>query len=202
MRREYAIDFERLHAEHYGGNLYFIDETGVNVSMRPFYGRSPIGTAPVVTVNKLHTRNISVCAVMTVNGLQHYAMQVRAYNRYSFESFIRETMNILTMRGERNGVLIMDNASIHKTTNVIQAIEEMGFRYKFLAPYSPFLNPIENLFSTWKSYIRRDASQTEDELFLSINRSSEQITSTKCGNCCVKMLEYIERSKNGEIIED
>ena len=47
-------------------------------------------------------------------------------------------------------VLILDNAPIHN--NIATVYPELNF--KFLPPYSPCLNPIENCFSVFKSYLK------------------------------------------------
>jgi transposase len=79
-----------------------------------------------------------------------------------------------------NGVLIMDNASIHKTTEFTSACEEKGIVVKYLPAYSPFLNPIENLFSKWKSIVKSCLVQNEEELMIAINLASLEITSRDC----------------------
>ena len=48
-------------------------------------------------------------------------------------------------------VLIMDNAPIHN--NMAETYPDVQFRY--LPPYSPFLNPIENMFSVLKNFIKQ-----------------------------------------------
>jgi transposase len=48
----------------------------------------------------------------------------------------------------------MDNVAFHKNAGVRSNIERRGNRLLLLPPYSPFLNPIENLFSKWKEIIR------------------------------------------------
>jgi transposase len=47
----------------------------------------------------------------------------------------------------------MDNASIHKKSEQKAFLENSGFELKFLPAYSPQLNPIEEVFSTWFHYI-------------------------------------------------
>lgn len=50
--------------------------------------------------------------------------------------------------------VIMDNLNTHKSTQAIQAIEAVGAQAVYLPPYSPDLNPIENIFSKVKQLIR------------------------------------------------
>ena len=51
---------------------------------------------------------------------------------------------------ESTSVVILDNASIHHTENVVKATEDIGVLVHFLPPYSPDLNPIEEAFSKMK----------------------------------------------------
>ena len=44
-------------------------------------------------------------------------------------------------------LVVMDNLSSHRSAAAIQAIEAAGARVVYLPPYSPDLNPIENIFS-------------------------------------------------------
>ena len=61
-------------------------------------------------------------------------------------------------------VIVMDNASFHKRTDMIDAIKERGCIAEFLPPYSPDLNPIEHKWAQVK-YIRRRERCSIDELF-------------------------------------
>lgn len=48
-------------------------------------------------------------------------------------------------------VIVMDNATFHKRSDSIMAIESKGHRILFLPPYSPDLNPIEKKWAQAKS---------------------------------------------------
>ena len=48
----------------------------------------------------------------------------------------------------------MDNVAFHKNKEVKAIAEAKRHIIIFLPPYSPFLNPIENMFSKWKQVIR------------------------------------------------
>lgn len=49
----------------------------------------------------------------------------------------------------------MDNASFHKTVEVLDAIYEAGVKVLFLPSYSPDFNPIEMDFSVLKANVKR-----------------------------------------------
>ena len=52
-------------------------------------------------------------------------------------------------------VLVLDNASIHKSQYLRSICEEKGIRLEFLPPYSPDFNPIETCFSVIKSFLKK-----------------------------------------------
>ena len=52
----------------------------------------------------------------------------------------------------------MDNASIHHIDEVIDIISSVGASVKFLATYSPDLNPVEEVFSQVKHWIKMNDS--------------------------------------------
>ena len=51
-------------------------------------------------------------------------------------------------------VVIMDNATFHKSEESQRLIKEAGCRILFLPPYSPDLNPIEIFWANFKKLIR------------------------------------------------
>jgi len=48
----------------------------------------------------------------------------------------------------------MDNLSLHRSIEIRERMDELGFGYIFNAAYSPEFNPIETVFSLAKSYIK------------------------------------------------
>jgi len=51
-------------------------------------------------------------------------------------------------------IVILDNASFHKSQTAKEMIEQAGCKMLFLPPYSPDLNPIEKFWSWFKSKVR------------------------------------------------
>ena len=52
-------------------------------------------------------------------------------------------------------VVILDNASFHKSDNIDHIAEEHGIEILYLPPYSPDLNPIEKLWANFKRNLRK-----------------------------------------------
>ena len=79
--------------------------------------------------------------------------------------------NELGRLGLTDVLLVMDNASIHKTVINKSLITSAGHRYMFLPPYTPQLNPIEEVFSKWKTLIKSRNSQNIEDLMMRSIRS-------------------------------
>lgn len=79
-------------------------------------------------------------------------------------------------------VVIADNLSSHKVAGVAEAIEAAGATLIYLPPYSPDLNPIENLFSKLKALLRKAAKRTVEELWTEIGELLDTVTPEECTN--------------------
>ena len=67
---------------------------------------------------------------------------------------------------EKWDVVILDNASFHKSEKTKKLIEDTWASILFLPPYSPDLNPIENYWAVLKTYVRKFNSSFD--IFLQI----------------------------------
>lgn len=202
LRKKYAEQFLNLNFFYNKDQIIFIDEVGFKVSSRPSRGRAPIGKPAISRVSRIRTRNISICCGMSSQGIEYYIANLRPFKSNTFAYFIYELINIIKAKGYNNALFIMDNVAFHKTIQVKEFIIKSGFNFKYLPPYSPFLNPIENMFSKWKEYTKRQNIQSEEQLFKEIINGSNLITQTDCDGYFKNMNNYLHRSLRGEIIED
>ncbi len=76
----------------------------------------------------------------------------------------------------------MDNLSSHKVEGVREAIEAVGARLLYLPPYSPDLNPIEQVFAKLKALLRKFKERTVDALWNRIGSLIDKFTPTECRN--------------------
>lgn len=58
----------------------------------------------------------------------------------------------------------MDNLSSHKGGRVKEIVESAGCELLYLPPYSPELNPIEQVFSKLKGLVRKFGAPTREAL--------------------------------------
>jgi transposase len=76
----------------------------------------------------------------------------------------------------------MDNLSSHKVTGVRAAIEAAGAELRYLPPYSPDLNPIEQLFAKLKTLLRKIAARSVEVLWTAIGDLIQQLSRGECAN--------------------
>ena len=59
-------------------------------------------------------------------------------------------------------VIVLDNASFHKSARTRQLVEQAGCQLLYLSPYSPDLNPIEKLWANLKRRWRQTGESLEE----------------------------------------
>jgi len=75
-------------------------------------------------------------------------------------------------------IVIMDNLSSHKRA----AIRGAKAKLLFLPPYSPDLNPIEQVFAKFKHLIRKAAERSHEATWRRIGKLLDAFTPEECGN--------------------
>ena len=56
-------------------------------------------------------------------------------------------------------VLLMDNASIHRSPTIAQLCGDFGIQLEYLPPYSPDYNLIEKSFKVLKSWMKKHSDE-------------------------------------------
>jgi transposase len=75
-----------------------------------------------------------------------------ALNGDCFRAYVTQRLAPSLKPGD---IVVMDNLSSHKVSDVMEAIEAAGASVIFLPPYSPDLNPIERMWSKIKAILRK-----------------------------------------------
>ena len=79
-----------------------------------------------------------------------------------FCNFIEELLHFCGKWPDPKSVLLMDNASFHHSEKIEQLCSQAGAKLVYLPPYSPDLNPVEELFAEAKAFIQRHWKSYED----------------------------------------
>ena len=92
------------------------------------------------------------------------------------DAFLAWTREVLAPQLAPGDVVVMDNLPAHKVPGVAEAIEAVGASARYLPPYSPDFNPIENAISKVKTMLRKLAKRTVPELFDAIDDALASVT--------------------------
>ena len=79
-------------------------------------------------------------------------------------------------------IVVMDNLSAHQSMRVEERINSCHAELRFLPPYSPDFNPIENMWSKVKQILRGLMVRAQDSLSTAIGTALSQVTAADaCG---------------------
>lgn len=141
--------------------LVFLDETSINAGMTRLYGRALKGERVNDYVPDMRFKRTSVLSSVRLNGEMETIYFEGTLNGELFTAYIKKVLAPTLKKGD---IVIMDNLSSHKVKGVILPIFEAGATIKYLPPYSPDLNPIELLWSKFKSYLKKVKARSFDSL--------------------------------------
>lgn len=136
-----------------GHRLVFIDESASNerTGSRK-YGWSPQGTRCTDFELMQRSERWSILPAMTLDGwLDNPLIYQGAINAELFYEWLNSVLQAVPI----GSIIVMDNASIHRSTEIGELVAQYGCYLEYLPPYSPDLNPIEQSFGTLKAWTRR-----------------------------------------------
>ncbi|AVM72844.1 hypothetical protein MSR1_38840 [Magnetospirillum gryphiswaldense MSR-1] len=159
--------------------MVFIDETGASTKMARLRGRAPRGERCRAPVPHGHWKTTTFVGALRLEGMTAPMVLDGAMNGPAFLAYVEQVLVPTLAPGD---VVVMDNLPAHKLAAVRVAIEAAGAELHFLPPYSPDFNPIEMAFSKLKSFLKKTAARTKDELWAAIGRGIDAFTQTECLN--------------------
>jgi len=142
--------------------LVFIDETGLSTKMARLRGRAKRGERCRAGIPHGHWKTTTFTGALRLSGMTAPMVLDGAMNGAAFLAYVCQVLAPTLQAGD---VVIMDNLPAHKAAGVRQAIEAAGAELRYLPPYSPDFNPIENAFAKLKSLLRAKAKRTIDALW-------------------------------------
>jgi hypothetical protein len=140
-RAIYAMELSRIRDE----NLIFLDEASFNQHTTRSYGYSLENTKIFTIVPGNRNTNRSLLCAISNHGVVTFDYRIGAYNVTNFIAFIENKLVPYFILNPSK-ILIMDNARIHHSQLVVNTLRSNNIVFKFLVPYSPELNPVEEFF--------------------------------------------------------
>ncbi len=159
--------------------LVFIDETWTKTNMAPLRGWSRRGTRLIEKVPHGHWRTMTLLAALRCDGVMAPCVFDGPINGASFRAYVEQLLTPTLRPGD---IVVMDNLGSHKSAAIRHAIRAAGARLFYLPPYSPDLNPIEQLFAKLKTLMRKLRARTVEAVWRGIGSLLSHLSPTECAN--------------------
>ena len=143
------------------------------------YGRSPRGTRLHDYTPCRHWHTHTVIVGLRLEGLTAPAVFDGPLDNATFLAYVEQVL-VPTLRA--GDVVVLDNLVVHKQPAIRTAIEGAGASIRFLPPYSPDFNPIEQAFAKLKAFLRAARPRTFDQVCELIAAAIGLFTPTECAN--------------------
>ena len=162
-----------------GRRLIFLDETGAKTDFTRLRGWAPKGERRHAQAPFAHWHSTTLAAAVTAGAVVAAFAYPGATDGAAFATF---ATSVLLPELQSGDVVILDNLAAHRHAAVHQRFAEAGVEIAFLPPYSPDLNPIENVFSKIKTLLRRAEARTFEALTAAIGRILDRVSPSDTAN--------------------
>jgi transposase len=143
------------------------------------FARAPRGERAIASVPYGHWKTSTFLAALRHDRIDAPCVFDGAINGERFRAWVEQFLAPTLAPGD---IVIMDNLSSHKVAGIREAIELVGANLLYLPPYSPDLNPIEQVFAKLKGLLRAAAARTVTTLWDTIGASLDAFSPPECAN--------------------
>ncbi len=159
--------------------LVFIDETWAKTNMTRTHGRALRGRRLVDKVPHGHWKTLTFLAALRCDAITAPFVLDGPINGEWFLAYVEQVLVPTLSPGD---VVVMDNLGSHKGKAVRRAIRNAGAHLIFLPPYSPDLNPIEQVFAKLKALLRKAAERSIEATWRRIGKLLDHFSADECAN--------------------
>lgn len=154
--------------------LVCVDESGARTTLTREYGRAPKGQRVYDTVPGGHWHTTTLVGSLRGDGRTTGMVLEGAMDGASFAVYVQKILGPTLRQGD---VVVWDNLSSHRIAAAREAIEAKGATLLPLPPYSSDLNPIEQMWSKIKQFLRGAKARTFKALEKAIGQGLALVTS-------------------------
>lgn len=162
--------------------LVFLDETWATTNMARRYGRAPRGERVVAAIPHGHWKTTTFIAALRHDRITAPCVFDGAINGERFRAWIEQALVPTLTPGD---IVVMDNLGSHKGIAVRAALRTVGAKLFFLPPYSPDLNPIEQVFAKLKHLMRKNQPRDVEATWRKVGELLELFSPAECANYLV-----------------
>jgi transposase len=142
-------------------------------------GRCRRGKRLVAKVPQGRWRTLTFLAALRYNRIDAPCVIDGPINGLSFLAYVEQVLLPTLSVGD---IVIMDNLGSHKRPVIRRLIRAAGAKLFFLPPYSPDLNPIEQVFAKLKTLLRKADERTVEATWRRIGSLLDCFTPNECAN--------------------
>ena len=143
--------------------LVFLDETGIDTRLTRAYGRAPRGRRVTGRVPWGSWERLTVIGALALEGVIAGMSIPAATGTAVFLAFVEQVL-VPALQERPGAIVVMDNLAAHKAEAVRSALDRAGLNHRYLPPYSPDLNPIEQAWSKLKARLRATGARSRGAL--------------------------------------
>lgn len=144
-----------------GATVYFADEAGIRSDYHTGTTWAPIGETPVVTVTGQRF-SFNMISAVSPRGDFRFMIHEGSVTATVFKEFLKRLM----VGATQPVYVVVDGHSIHKAKLVKEYVDSLNGNLKlfYLPPYSPHLNPDEQVWAHVKRDVSKQFVQSKDEM--------------------------------------
>lgn len=144
-----------------GATIYFADEAGIRSDYHTGTTWAPVGETPVVTVTG---RRFSFNMISAVSPRGDFRFMI--YEGYGTAEVFKEFLKRLMVGATKPVYVVVDGHSIHKAKIVKEYVDSHNGNLKlfYLPPYSPHLNPDEQVWAHVKRQVSKQFVQEKESM--------------------------------------
>ena len=159
--------------------LGFIDETWVKTNMAPLRGWGVRGKRLKAYAPFGHGKTQTFIAALRHDRIDAPWVIDGPINGELFVLYIEKVLAPTLSPGD---VVVLDNLSSHKAKAARAAVRARGAHLIFLPPYSPDLNPIEQVFAKLKHLMRKAQPRDVEATWRKVGQLLDLFSPTECEN--------------------
>ena len=147
--------------------------------MAPLRGWGPKGQRLRAYAPHGHWRTLTFLGALRHDRLAAPCVFDGPINGQCFRAYVDQQLVPILRPGD---IVVMDNLGSHKSAAVVQMIRAAGARQRFLPPYSPDLNPIEQAFAKIKHWMRAAQKRSIEDTWRHIGALVATIQPDECAH--------------------
>ena len=159
--------------------LVFIDETWVKTNMAPLRGWGPRGKRLKAYAPYGHWKTLTFIAALRHDRIDAPFVIDGPINGELFGLYVEQILVPTLSPGD---IVVLDNLGSHKGKAARAAVRATGARLIFLPPYSPDLNPVEQVFAKLKHLIRKAQPRQVEATWRKVGQLLDHFSPAECAN--------------------